>query len=385
MKFKSLTLTQISLLLLSSLSLMSYETHIYKAVGVKFNQIFLLATFFVVLINKNFKINKVQNTAIAIFSLTILFSIFSLLGRLLTGISNSPFELIKNCFLLFNFLAILVLFSKKNTEDFLKYSFYLITFSAVISIPIILFGNLAIWHKQNLRLASIFLDPNYYGVLAGFALLYSLTLWKINNKIIKYGIILLLLVNLILTFSKGALISLLIALSYISYKKFPVKTTIIAILSGGVVLSLINIVLEKLRVIKLLRIEMGLNRRGLYWQTAMEKIKENPILGYGTENVKNEILSLGYTNASFHNYYIEQTYVNGLLFLVGIAVLIIVTLLKLNKIDYRFCAFLLYLVVAANNFSYAIGGVGFLSILFTFVILYSYQREKDQKTIKQNS
>lgn len=382
MKLKSLTLTQTSLLILSFLSLMSYEAHINKAAGVKFNQIFLLATFFIVLIIRRFKIYKVQNTLTIIFSLMILYSLFSLLGRLLTGISNSPFELIKNCLLLLNVAAITTLFSQKNTEDFFKYSFYLIVISSIISIPIILFGHFIVWHKQNLRLLSIFQDPNYYGALIGFALLYGILLWNTNNKLIKYGIITLLSLNLFMTFSKGALISLLVSLSYISYKKFPIKTTIVAITSGLMVLSLINIILEKLRIIKLLRVEMGLNRRGLYWQTATERIKENPILGYGTENVKNEILSLGYTNTSFHNYYIEQTYVNGLPFLIGIITLLVITLLKLNKSDYRFCALLLYLAVAANNFSYSIGGIGFLSILFTFVVVYSYQAlEKNTNSV----
>ena len=116
---------------------------------------------------------------------------------------------------------------------------------------------------------------------------------------------------------------------------------------------------------------MGMNRRDLYAELAWEGVKDSPLIGNGISAISSIISYYGFGNSSFHNYYLESAYINGIIYFFSIIVLIAFSYWKLFKFDSKNSALYLFLVIAANNFSYAIGGVGYLSVLLTVLNLSS--------------
>ena len=99
---------------------------------------------------------------------------------------------------------------------------------------------------------------------------------------------------MLLTYSKGGVVAVLIAL-YLNYfiKKDFVRLISSVALFAFFVFAIKDILFEALSGFELFRVDMGLNLRDIYAVIALEGIGESPIFGNGVSAIKDAIASVG--------------------------------------------------------------------------------------------
>jgi len=263
-----------------------------------------------------------------------------------------------------------------NADDIERFLIYIALGSVVLSlIGVLLFLLGFDYGIHNQRLSSFIFDPNYTAVLSGYGFLFfcissrSIASYKIWTRFLFSSVC---LISMLLTYSKGGVVAVLIAL-YLNYfiKKDFVRLISSVALFAFFVFAIKDILFEALSGFELFRVDMGLNLRDIYAVIALEGIGESPIFGNGVSAIKDAIALNGFGNSSFHNYYLEAAFVNGVLYLVLLLGLLALSFWRSFTFDTKTASLNIFFLALANNFSFAIGGVGLISVIFTILTLKS--------------
>jgi hypothetical protein len=236
-------------------------------------------------------------------------------------------------------------------------SFYIFLFF----LPLYFFGSSYV--IKDLRFAGPLFDPNYMGAIGGAAFLYFFILSKSRYKFIYSAVC---GIAVIATFSKGALIATVFCMAYYYFVRQNLTRLVLFIFMVVLFNSyLLEAFLWFLSEHDLYRTSMGLNLRDIYFNLAVEGVHENPLLGNSISSIGGVINYYGYGNTSFHNYYLESLYINGVIVFVFLSIYICVSFLKVFKASFSRSVLYLFYLIIANNFSISISGVGILSVMFT--------------------
>jgi len=163
---------------------------------------------------------------------------------------------------------------------------------------LILFPNLGFWerlgwdpHQQ--RLISTFLDPNLVGgfLVVGLALPMSQWLHKTTPRRWKQiwgGVIILMLMAVIFTYSRSALLSLVVFGLIVGVRYWRLA------LVGLLLMGLVVLASPRLqtRIVGMFEVDITAQQRLTSWQNALNIIKQEPLLGVGYN-------TLPYTKAKF--------------------------------------------------------------------------------------
>lgn len=136
-------------------------------------------------------------------------------------------------------------------------------------------------HKN--RLVSTFLDPNFTGAFLNISLLLSLFLWlKERNKLwIIWSVIILLAV--ILTFSRSAYLMMLVELGLFGLLKW--KKLLIGFLVGGMLVYLFISPVHN-RINGAFAVDKSASERIYSWQNGLQAFSTHPVLGVGFDNLR---------------------------------------------------------------------------------------------------
>ena len=279
-------------------------------------------------------------------------------------------------------LSALCLVTQQMARRLLRIVNVWIVVIASLTIPLVCFGRFALWSLEDLRSASIFHDPNYAGVIFGFSLLYTLTMSTMAARL-RYPVIAVLALMLSATFSKGALLSIVIALCWLVLRKTPRLFLVLGPPVTWIASRSLTAILEWLNThFPILRIGSGLNYRDRFWTDAFHAIVESPGVGHSQESLHAIIdhRAPGTDINSLHNYYMESAFLYGLPFTALVLCVLFFSFRGSMRAAPGINTLLVFLMVAANNFTFSIGSVGLLPFLFTFVAVYPFLRSETGST-----
>lgn len=220
---------------------------------------------------------------------------------------------------------------------------------------------------------SIFMHPSYFAMLLSLAVL-IIYYFIFNNPIIKtkFSIILIVLfsIYILLLASKTGLISILlihmIAISYwtITQKKYVFGIGTILLIGSSLLVTYKNSTLFKDRINELFTVSKTIDNenstaaRSTIWGICVDLIKEEPILGYGTGDVKDTLVKVYKNqNRSFlvkkelnaHNQFLQTSVAIGL---IGGLILILLLIIPLyHAIKQKNILYIGFLLLIILNFS----------------------------------
>ena len=337
----------------------AYETHFYS---VFFQILSIFGVFLLFLFNfSNLKrvVGLEKSLIIKLYYLLIVFQIISIF-------MNSPFdtllviEVLRNVFLVF-----LVIIIPSIPYYFENLAVKFISFFSLVGILFFVSGNSLIWvNEYEGRLASIFFDPNYFGLFCAFAIVVSF-----RKK--SYFFLLINLGALLLSFSKGAFLGLALAfvipffIVRLTLQNFRQRMYFILFLLPC--LSLLYYYLTSNNLVGFFRVDSGFNGRDGMWYFLIENIISNP-LGFGSGRIAEFLLSNGFTNTSSHNFFVDYAFSFGIvpllivLYLFALRIYVEIKLIY-NQKRYQPSIFILFFV--CSNFI-VISPIGFslLSIIY---------------------
>ncbi len=198
--------------------------------------------------------------------------------------------------------------------------------------------------KKIARTSSLMEDPNHYALSLVTMLPFSLYYLMIaKSKLLRVGLvlgILLVLSSIFLTFSRGALVSLVIMITYMFVRERKLKI-IIFIVSGIILISTIMYIFFPLIIeafigrIELIStgIDYSISKRVLFLYGGINMFLDHPILGVGAGNFV--LLSTAYSNTTAanyaHNNFLEIGAELGIFGLFLFCLIIIITLTNLRR------------------------------------------------------
>lgn len=330
-------------------------------------------------IKETMKYNMKKNWyIIALFLLMIVSScVTSVYGSYLKGILYTIMFFFIMIVLGFVVPTFLHTFNKYN-EKIIKYIVFLATILSIIAIYIYYVGNINIYSLVYGRAASILFDPNFFATFIAVGVIGA---FCIKNKPYRNSVIIINIFAIILSGSRGALLSLaitLIAFLVINEGKVSFKMILI-ILSMAIT---IYIGIGYLENIGFFREYQGTNGRFEMIEYFIEKMKDRPIFGYGYSSAKSLLEENNFKNASSHNslidYIIGYGIPCGVLFVYVLFKSITKGLKKENKIIF---AINILLIVNSNTILYNIGGVGMCSTLWTIFLGMNIFERKNERNI----
>ena len=193
----------------------------------------------------------------------------------------------------------------------------------------------------SIRLTSTFSNPNAYGaylILIIFpAIMLSIYEKNKTKKIVYISLSILVITNLLMTFSRNALLGFVLGLLVLSLI-YSIKL-IFALGGFGILIFFIPPVFK--RIIGIVNLSQNELRIKL-WKTALMMIKEHPILGVGNGNYVtryNEYVSkykelkyYSYKNYPSHNSYLKVQSELGLIGIVSFLGVIVMALIRVKKL-----------------------------------------------------
>lgn len=141
------------------------------------------------------------------------------------------------------------------------------------------------------RLASTFLDPNFAGVFLVFILAANLFYLLNNRNLINFGLSILTLIALILTYSRTAYLMVgifLLGLGLPIFIRINLQKKILVLTLAGIILvgSLFLFPRLLIRVEGGVLIDKSASERLISWQDSLEIITKNPLIGVGFNNYR---------------------------------------------------------------------------------------------------
>lgn len=243
--------------------------------------------------------------------------------NLFMGINNS-FDTFNSVIKIINFVVLYVCVKNLRTsdEEINKYYFGLVIFSLIailysfvteydkiLSIPSIANFNL-------IHITSFFINRNQFGfllfhaVIATFLLMYGREKEKYKRmKIIMF----ILIVAMFLTFSRGAVASLVIFLFIFLLQKQKTTLSRIMLITATVFVTSLSLWIFNGALYKFLRIENFDTGRSEIWKVGIDIFKASPIIGTGYYRGVDIAMSRGVGFNQFHNMYIDLLVGGGIL------------------------------------------------------------------------
>jgi putative inorganic carbon (hco3(-)) transporter len=285
------------------------------------------------------------------YKIYILGIVLIFLGLLISTVINKNWYeglgIIKGWFsdpLLLAFVIIESIKTRKDSENILK-SLYLSTLVvSLIGIFYLISGNLT----YDFRLKAFYLSPNYLAMFLSPAVFIGIYLFqfqsakfKVQNYSSKFKInlwlsflifsLLIIILNLYLTYSYAAWISIILALAItlLIQKKWKIILMIATIFLAIFATQISNTKLNKLTAPR-----SSLESRIMIWHSASKILKDNPFFGIGPGNFQNKYLEyqkyfppyLEWAVPQPHNLYIAFWLESGILGLSGFLLIIFVWL-----------------------------------------------------------
>ena len=383
-KLKHFYYVMISVVLI--LSLLSYEVHLYKyyTISQLFISSFLLLLMLVFLkYEKEYKnIFWEQINKYTIIVPMFIFMIVSTIVGLLAYGYNTPVSVVSVAamficsYCLFFIIPIICTKYPGIKETILNIINFFCLFLIAIGIIIYFKGEFLSYTNVYGRAASIYADPNFLAMVLTTNMF--LNFRKGTHFILKLSIVILSVVMIIFTGSRGTLVGIMITIVFyilIFSKQRMIKKVFISVFLFAVSLSLLNYLVE----IDFFRLYQGSNGRFEMIISALEAIKESPIIGYGYASIGKFLIALGYSNVSTHNSFVDFAYsfgiITSLMYIYFLGKVIIINIKDKNKINYM-CT-ICYMIFNMNTILYNFGGVGISSLLFTLVLgLLNYSKDK---------
>ena len=234
---------------------------------------------------------------------------------------------------------------------------------------------------------SFFLNRNTFGQFMALALIAHAIYYERKHSVISILTMCLLTVNLILTFSRGAILMACIFIviyfkpwkfARISKNKYIIGITLVGLIYVSMQPNIMNFISSIV-----IRKESGLTGRGLAWETGVSLISNtNLIFGVGNFTAKNVVYELLAHN-EYHSFYIETLVSGGLVevMLYGLLFLFMYSRIKLIRyFDFNtfevyqaaYIALLCYASIESVSF-FSIGYVDtiFLVMFITIPLMYS--------------
>ncbi len=350
--------------------------------------------------------NKIKiNKDVIIYSL--LFSLIQIITIILYLIKNNTSNImdILNVFVkFFSFFTIIGIFSKYKISkiqysNFLKFLLFLGMIAIIFNFVRYYNEMLNIFYVNSayeVKFNSFFINRNTYAQLLIFSFTSSFILYNQfkTKRYLLYTFIILL--NLIFTFSRSALLVVIIFI--ISYYILSLKRKIINIIPLFAIPIIIIILLSFSQINEfiiniMIRPQSGTTSRVFLWRIGIDILAKNSII-FGVGNYKGiELMqSYGFSQREFHNFYIETLVTGGILELIVYIIIfieIIKKVVKLKKADIIFYKWYVSLIVSIVFYLFfesasflTIGYVGFLfTSIFILIPLTYYNYNKLNKLI----
>jgi len=237
-----------------------------------------------------------------------------------------------------------------------------------------------IFHVPNIK--SIFMDPNYFGVVAFIGVISSLYGYNLKkNRVAKFLWASLSVVNFIgifLSYSRAvySVTLLAVAVWFLTSKKVRWKWKVF--LTTAAVAMLVYLAILPLRspeINTFLQVNRGMTGREFLWPEALKSITERPLFGWGVGNV-DEVVFRGVGRwRSAHNTLLDfgiMAGIPGIIALVGIVIASMFPLLQKNNENFQEKRFLLTLLsgllISTQFVTFTPGGAGFASFIFALAL-----------------
>lgn len=189
---------------------------------------------------------------------------------------------------------------KDNIEGVLKAFNFVGLFFSIMGIVVLILNYMGFSLPQNLSytkvyvyyMNSVFPNTNTHGMLLTFTIPCALYLFLESRDKAFYALSLLVMgLNLFLTFSRSSWGAVAIAVAIILLYKYRKMKYIFAILGIGAAISLQSVLDVHIGAGKFSSGLFSLSSRGILWSTALKAIADRPITGYGIGNSV-DVLSL---------------------------------------------------------------------------------------------
>lgn len=253
----------------------------------------------------------------------------------------------------FFFLIVAIIESKEEIKN-------LISFIVIISVPIIIYGFIEHFLRYNIlypvwatdvllnssyyRITSIFYNPIEYGLylslITPLALSFLFTEKKFARRLLWGSYIIVLVLNLLWTFSRGPWIGTLfgIFLVFVGYfknpfyrKRFPLIPVVILVMAVSLYWGLSTG--QQIREVfdNRILVQGTINERFELWRVAFNVFLENPILGVGLRNFQyySYLADRRFGYSAVENYFFRALAENGIL---GFTAFITIIGIVINKV-----------------------------------------------------
>ncbi|MEY8213175.1 MAG: hypothetical protein RPR97_01690, partial [Colwellia sp.] len=223
-----------------------------------------------------------------------------------------------NVYLLLFFLYRSFFYEESHFQYFLDCYKVMVLLCALLSICIWLGGGFLIWGNTQVgRNSSIFHDPNYAAVIFSIAIILRINEYGISFRqgAKELFILPVLILALLLTFSKSGMLFLFAAFSIWLYFKNRVGFLVLVVVISLCAFNLNNIIEILSNSFPTLRIGDGLNGREIFFDLALGVIGESPFAMRESSSIADIIGLYSYrANVSFHNTYLDLSFVYGVQF-----------------------------------------------------------------------
>lgn len=344
------------------IGIISYEIHFYSS----FYLILSFLSFFFLLaliVEKEiiFKLKEDKFLVILLFFYFFSLIISSLFKFDLIGLNRS----------LMSFFIIFIIFNILQRLD-LNYFFKILGFLGGVAILSLLieFNLISLWGYVVERNASIFFDPNFAAAILGVCF-FSIIIFN-NNLYYKIIFSILLLISIFLTFSKSALIGVLISLTFLIARTKPSVAFIFLIIS-----TFFGYFIYEYVDFRMFRAEQAFNNRDIMWRYVFDKVfNEQMFFGLGENGLADDLKANSLVNSSTHNAFIDILGKYGIPSLIFYFLLIFYSLIKAFFEKNRVFPLLMFMVIMCNSITYTVGGIGFLSIMLAICVFSVFFYEK---------
>lgn len=342
------------------LSIISFEITIYPYYNIISMIAFIGMLFFVLF---NYKVYKVYQ-AYWFFIFSYMFFTF-----IVSLYYFNILSLVRSVFTFFSFmLCYLLIFNRINI---LKIYFYLSLIPLFFSFLIQIKREFFIWSLVYDRNSSFMFDPNYCGAFFVSSALISLILFDRDK--IKWIYFLLFSAGAFLTFSKASILALLFGFLTYLYCKYRLGSLVYISIFFVLFLSFF---LYSNYDFSLFRFDQGFNSRDGFFVAVFNHVFNDGNYMGGGSDVLIELLENNYfENHSTHNFYLDLLVNNGLIPLLIIFSFIFFIIFSGFRDRNIYLSLFLAMFVISNSISVSIGGIGILSIIFTFSAIMILQRK----------
>lgn len=225
---------------------------------------------------------------------------------------------------------------------------------------------------ENVRVMSPTSDPNFLALKFIIPLFFSLFLVKKSKNSYYYIFSALLLIQILLTFSRSAFVSVVIGIIlYVFYDRnlgIKLKTVSVSIISGVGIIYFNNSLMSRISSISQNIISRGGSGRFEAMSEGLDIYFSNPITGVGLGNL--QFISTGELSA--HNTFLELLVSGGFILFVPFVVLILLVFWKINTTSLNFGTVLIPGFIAYVAMINTISVFDYSQIIILFVITQRY-------------